>query len=105
MEAPFFFALTVTQRPCVRFVGPKRLVLPDQLEDARRLVKGYVEHYNGVRLNSAIGYVTPKDMLAGPPAGRVTDETDYFRIADDVLAIVNSTRSRKASARSAHCAY
>ena len=33
--------------------------------DARRLVKGYVEHYNTVRLNSAIGYITPKDMLAG----------------------------------------
>jgi len=25
----------------------------------------YVEHYNDVRLNSAIGYITPKDMLAG----------------------------------------
>jgi len=24
-----------------------------------------VEHYNNVRLNSAIGYITPKDMLAG----------------------------------------
>jgi hypothetical protein len=24
-----------------------------------------VEHYNDVRLNSAIGYITPKDMLAG----------------------------------------
>jgi len=28
-------------------------------------VHGYVEHYNNVRLNSAIGYITPKDMLAG----------------------------------------
>jgi hypothetical protein len=35
------------------------------LEDARRLVEGYVEHYNNVRLNTAIGYITPKDMLAG----------------------------------------
>jgi hypothetical protein len=26
---------------------------------------GLVEHYNNVRLNSAIGYITPKDMLAG----------------------------------------
>jgi len=25
----------------------------------------YVEHCNNVRLNSAIGYITPKDMLAG----------------------------------------
>jgi Integrase core domain len=38
---------------------------PLLLEDARRLVQGYVEHYNNVRLNSAIGYITPKDMLAG----------------------------------------
>jgi putative transposase len=27
--------------------------------------QGYVEHYNNVRLNSAVGYITPKDMLAG----------------------------------------
>ena len=26
---------------------------------------GHVEHYNNVRLNSATGYITPKDMLAG----------------------------------------
>jgi putative transposase len=38
---------------------------PLSLEDARRLVEGYVEHYNNVRLNSGIGYITPKDMLAG----------------------------------------
>jgi putative transposase len=29
------------------------------LDDARRLVEGYIEHYNEVRLNSAIGYITP----------------------------------------------
>jgi hypothetical protein len=38
---------------------------PLSLDDAWRLVEGYVEHYNNVRLNSAIGYITPKDMLAG----------------------------------------
>jgi putative transposase len=38
---------------------------PLSLEDARRLVEGYVEHYNNVRLNSAIGYITPKNMLTG----------------------------------------
>ncbi|MGA8773909.1 MAG: hypothetical protein WCC32_12155, partial [Terriglobales bacterium] len=35
------------------------------LEDARRLIESYVEYYNNVRLNSATGYVTPKDVLAG----------------------------------------
>ena len=38
---------------------------PLSLEDARCLVEDYVEHYNNVRLNSATGYITPKDMLAG----------------------------------------
>jgi hypothetical protein len=38
---------------------------PLSLEDSRRPVEGYVEHYNNVRLNSAIGYITPKDMRAG----------------------------------------
>jgi len=38
---------------------------PLSLEDARRLVAGYVEHYNNVRLHSAIGYVAPADRLAG----------------------------------------
>jgi hypothetical protein len=34
-------------------------------EDALRLIQTYVDHYNTVRLHSAIGYVTPHDMLAG----------------------------------------
>jgi transposase InsO family protein len=38
---------------------------PLSLDDARRLVSNYVEHYNTVRLHSAVGYVTPADKLAG----------------------------------------
>lgn len=38
---------------------------PLSLEDARRLVERFVEHYNTVRLHSAIGYVTPTDKLLG----------------------------------------
>ena len=38
---------------------------PLSLEDARRLVARFVEHYNMVRLHSAIGYVTPADKLLG----------------------------------------
>ena len=35
------------------------------LEDAQRLVTRWVEHYNHVRLHSALGYITPADKLAG----------------------------------------
>jgi transposase InsO family protein len=38
---------------------------PLSLEDARRTVANYIERYNTVRLHSAIGYITPKDKLAG----------------------------------------
>lgn len=33
--------------------------------DARRAVGDFVLHYNTVRLHSAIGYVTPQDLLSG----------------------------------------
>lgn len=39
--------------------------VPMSLEDAMRLVGQYVDVYNGRRLHSAIGYVTPKDLLEG----------------------------------------
>ena len=38
---------------------------PLSLDDARAVVEEYVNHYNTVRLHSAIGYVTPKDKLEG----------------------------------------
>ena len=28
-------------------------------------MQGFVGRYNNVRLNSAVGYITPKDILAG----------------------------------------
>jgi len=47
------------KQECIR---PK---VPLSLDDARRLVGEYVDHYNNVRLHSAIGYVTPTDKLEG----------------------------------------
>ena len=38
---------------------------PATVEEAERRVRDFVGHYNNVRLNSAIGYVTPADKLAG----------------------------------------
>src|SRR5438132_5602194 len=42
-----------------------RTQTPLSLEDARRLVTGYVSRYNDIRLHSAIGYIAPRDMLEG----------------------------------------
>jgi putative transposase len=39
--------------------------VPLSLEDAERLIAQYVRVYNEQRLHSSIGYITPKDMLAG----------------------------------------
>jgi transposase InsO family protein len=50
------------KRECIRPLTPLTL------EDARRLIQSYVDHYNTVRLHSAVGYVTPQDMLAGRQA-------------------------------------
>jgi len=33
--------------------------------EARRVIGAFVEHYNGVRLHSAIGYIAPNDYLVG----------------------------------------
>ena len=45
-----------------------RPLTPLTLDDARRLIQIYVDHYNTVRLHSALGYVTPQDRLAGRQA-------------------------------------
>jgi len=38
---------------------------PLSVDDAARLIEGYVRRYNEVRLHSAIDYITPADKLAG----------------------------------------
>lgn len=45
------------KRDCLR---PKT---PLSLEQAKQVVARFIEHYNSVRLHSAIGYLTPKDRL------------------------------------------
>jgi putative transposase len=47
------------KRECVR---PAAI---ESVEEARRKVDSYVDHYNRERLHSAIGYITPADKLAG----------------------------------------
>lgn len=42
-----------------------RVLTPLSLDDARRLLTDYVDHYNNVRLHGAIGYISPRSMLDG----------------------------------------
>lgn len=44
---------------CVRPAAPR------SLEEAQQRITSYVDHYNHVRLHSALGYVTPSDKLNG----------------------------------------
>lgn len=53
-----------------------RPAAPTSPEEARRTVAGYVEHYNHVRLHSAIGYITPADQLNGL-AQAIFDDRDH----------------------------
>jgi putative transposase len=57
-------------------------------EDARRIVGRFVEHYNTVRLHSAIGYITPKDKLEGR-------EQEIFAARDRKLAEARERRAAK----------
>jgi hypothetical protein len=52
-----------------------RVSVPLSLDEAHRLVGDYVDHYNNVRLHSAIEYVTPKDKLEGR-APQILEERD-----------------------------
>lgn len=61
---------------------------PLSLEDARRLVSGYVEYYNTVRLHSAIGYLTPKDKLLGR-------EKEIFEDRDRKLEMAREARKQR----------
>ena len=64
---------------------------PLSLDDARRLVARYVEHYNTVRLHSAIGYVAPQDMLDGR-------QPQIFRERDRKLEASRQLRRQQAAA-------
>lgn len=69
-----------------------RVRTPLSMADAIRIVTEFVEHYNDKRLHSAIGYITPKDKLAG-------NSESIFAQRDAKLAAARETRKslRKAS--------
>ena len=61
---------------------------PLDLDQARRLIANFVEHYNTVRLHSAIGYITPQDKLLGK-------EMAIFAARDQKLAQARLQRKIK----------
>ena len=67
-----------------------RKKVPLSLEDARRIVEEFVSYYNEVRLHSAIGYITPKDMLEGRAEGIYALRVRRLRQARDVRVSVHA---------------
>lgn len=63
------------KQDCIR---PKT---PLTLEDARRVVGKFIDHYNNVRLHSAIGYITPTAMLDGHLAAITADRIAKLDLA------------------------
>lgn len=53
-----------------------RISNPASLDEARSVVERFVEHYNNVRLHSAIGFITPSEHAAGrsPEIWKARDE-------------------------------
>ena len=68
---------------------------PLDLEQARRLIARFVEHYNTVRLHSAIGYITPHDKLHGK-------EKAIFAARDQKLASARLQRKINRQNQHAH---
>jgi putative transposase len=66
------------------------------LEDARRLVEGFVERYNTKRLHSAIGYITPKDKIEAR-------ESQIFADRDRKLHEARERRKHKRFEARAEC--
>lgn len=58
------------------------------LEDAKRVVADFIEHYNNLRLHSAIGYIAPADRLRG-------HHTDIFAARDKKLESAREQRKIK----------
>jgi putative transposase len=61
---------------------------PLSVEQARQVVQSFVEHYNQVRLHSAIGFVTPKDRLENR-------HLEIYAARDQKLAAAREKRKMK----------
>lgn len=78
------------KRECIRPLCPL------SLDDARRLVENFVEHYNTKRLHGAIGYIAPKDKLEGK-------DRQIFAERDRKLHEARETRKQRRIQTRAQC--
>jgi putative transposase len=62
--------------------------VPLSLDDARRMVEGFINHYNNVRLHSALGYIAPVDKLNGR-------DQEIFKERDQKLEKARELRKKK----------
>jgi putative transposase len=69
---------------------------PLSLDDARRIVASFVNEYNEERLHSALGYVTPRDMLEGRQQAIHAERDQKLEAARQQRAAAQS-QSRKES--------
>jgi transposase InsO family protein len=65
------------KRECIRPMTPLTV------EDARRIVRQYVDYYNNERLHSATGYVTPLDKLEGRAGAIIARRREKLSAAQD----------------------
>jgi transposase InsO family protein len=70
---------------------------PATLDEARALVARLVEHYHPVRLHSAIGYVTPADVLAGRAAAIWAERDAKLEAAREARAQRRATAFQEAA--------
>jgi transposase InsO family protein len=71
---------------------------PASLDEARTLVARFVEHYNNVRLHSAIGYITPADFLGGRGPDIWTRRDRKLEAAREIRRVRRSEIAEQAAA-------
>jgi transposase InsO family protein len=80
------------QQTCKLVIREKHL---DSKEHAQEIVDAFVKHYNEVRLHSALGYITPKDMAGGRQAAIHAERDRKLAAARDKRGYVVAVKKAK----------
>jgi putative transposase len=68
---------------------------PLSLEDAKRICRDFIEHYNSLRLHSALGFVTPLDRLQNRHLQIFTDRDKKLESARQTRKLKRENTSEK----------